>query len=57
MANSKRELLATHKFGSQFVGCKCGGCNWKVSVKPTEEEAQKAFDSHRCEDFKKVVKT
>jgi hypothetical protein len=51
MVNNKRELIATLGYGAQRVICSCKGCTWEASVKPTDEEAQKAFDSHRCEDF------
>jgi len=51
MANNKRELIAKLGSGAQKVMCSCRGCSWEASVKPTDEEAQKAFDSHRCEDF------
>jgi hypothetical protein len=51
MANNKRELIARTGLGAQGIMCFCKGCNWQASVKPTDEEAQKAFDSHRCEDF------
>jgi ketol-acid reductoisomerase len=51
MADSKRELIATLGYGAQGVVCSCKGCDWGASVKPADEEAQKAFDSHRCEDF------
>ena len=51
MADSKRELIATLGYGAQGVVFSCKGCDWGASVKPADEEAQKAFDSHRCEDF------
>ncbi len=51
MVNNKRELIATLGYGTQGGMCSCEGCNWKASVHPTDEEAQKAFDSHHCEDL------
>ena len=50
MATNKRELIVETKPGSQGYMCSCKGCNWKASVKATDEEAQKAFESHRCEE-------
>jgi hypothetical protein len=51
MANDERELVTRTGLGSQGVMCSCKGCKWQASVKSKADEVQKAFESHRCEDF------
>jgi hypothetical protein len=52
MVKNERALFVTPAVGG-IIACRCEGCKWGCTVggKDTNEDVQKVFDSHRCEDY------